>query len=142
MLAIGGFHESRPLEPAATFAAGKSIRVYCNSVGHPLGYVAYPGDRRIEVSARQVCAPLLAWRARRPVGVYEFAFGLMVLAHEAQHARGTWDETDATCDAIALLPVLARRYFPLRGRATAREIVDDARAAQLSLGEQYNAHPC
>ena len=131
----------RSLEPAASYAAGKHVRVTCNPGLRTLGFTPFPGATSFSVND-QVCRPLLAWQRRRPADVYEFAFGLMVLAHEAQHSKGIADETEATCRAIALLPVLVRRYFPLRGRTTIRNVVNDARAGQLSLGPAYNARRC
>ena len=144
--------EARSLKPAASSAAGKRVSVFCAATradmaavsgvaSAPLGFTAYPGAPRFDLSP-QVCGPLADWLASRSVDVYQVAFAILVLAHEAQHSRGIWDETDATCKALGLMPALVRRYFPPHGRATVREMLDDARAARLALGDAYNAHPC
>ena len=82
---------------------------------------------------------------RRFRGIYasENAFvvggGLLVLLHEAAHASGIVDETDAECAALAKLPLFLRRYLaPFDARRGMLAVFMFDRA----MPPEYHTHSC
>lgn len=67
------------------------------------------------------------------------ALGMLTILHEATHASGVRDETDAQCNAIRLLPFLAASYLNKRNIPS---VMSHAREDGRALPSEYHAHPC
>ena len=122
-----GFYESARLEPAASWVAGKKVVVWCAKT--TAAFAAAEAERNgnpesagfpdaIGGSAASfpgvVCADMLAWLNHRHVDDYLFAGAALGLAHEASHLAGLSDEGATDCRALAKLPAMIRRFFPLK----------------------------
>lgn len=127
--APAGFHRAMRLEPAASWVAGKSVRVWCatskaaftaGAAGESITTTDATGfaDSVGGTNAYLVplgCAALTAWLNHRHVEDYTFAASALLLAHEATHLRGVADEGATDCAALAKLPAMIRRFFPIKG---------------------------
>lgn len=118
-----GFYESRVLEPAASYVAGKPATVYCAAtVGDWRTYaereastlaangLTYVGSSESALAA-SVCAPLRQELRHKHVKTAVLADAMLALTHEAVHQSGVRDESETDCHALALLPTVAHRFF-------------------------------
>ena len=137
--------EAPALEPAASWAAGKPIKVICAPLvadSHENGS-AVPRSSYITVDGQYLCPALLRRLAGRTADVGWLDDAMFALAHEAEHARGFADETAADCAALKVLPVMASRFFGYRLRS--RELHDLMAVAWDSHNSgppEYHARPC
>lgn len=121
-----GFYESRVLEPAASFVAGKPAHIYCaltlprwtsyvasSDVPEGANALTIPGraESRIEWS---ICRDLRQALKRRKVDDYDFVSAALILVHESIHMRGVRDEGKTECEAIHELPRTLVRYFHVK----------------------------
>src|SRR5262245_58604727 len=87
--AAAGAREAPALEPAASWVAGKPVRVYCDqslALTTETGMAVVGGsDVRL---APIVCADLRATLAGRWTAAVGPSASLLTLAHEAEHAQG------------------------------------------------------
>lgn len=125
--APAGFVRAPKLEPAASSVAGKPVRVWCatstgrwqdasrahGGLSDAAGYVESIGARDAYLSP-QTCGLLHAYLNKRNVDEYDYAYRLLVLAHEAEHLRGISDESEADCSALRAMPTMIRRFFKPR----------------------------
>lgn len=109
-MAPAGFTRAPSLEPAASWAAGKPVSVFCGPSAEWSGYTPVAGGNEIWLAQRG-CAMLGRRLVEREANSDELAWYLLTVAHEAQHVRGTTDESQADCDGLRLLPSLASRFF-------------------------------
>lgn len=89
-----------------------------------------------------VCQGIKATTARGALSDYQLyliGLGSMVLLHEASHASGIYDETDAQCAAMRLVPRLLARFLSARN---ARLALAHAREDNRAMPTEYRAHPC
>jgi hypothetical protein len=108
-----GFTRQVRLEPAASWAAQKPVRVYCGPMVDASGRGLLGGDELwLEGSG---CVLLLRRNAGRPVRdeleADKLAWFLLTLAHEVQHVRGVRSEAVAECTALRVMPSMASRFF-------------------------------
>lgn len=143
-----GFTEGLRLEPAASFVAGKPVRVYC-AVNEDVWFASLAewgvhgtavtltigGDETYLSPER--CRPLRLRLNRRGVDTYDLAAALLTLTHESVHLSGERDESATDCRALALVPVVAKRYFGITRRALLHEIVADAWDVHYSKSPDY-----
>jgi hypothetical protein len=133
-----GFTLSPVLSKPATFVAGKPARVYCaDTQAHfnaadkqYTGIVLGAGFSQIGGSqtflAPWVCSYLNRWLAKKPLTLRHFAVVLVALIHEAELEKGTSDESLADCQALAIMPTVVKKFFPLRGVYTMHDLMRDA----------------
>lgn len=120
----------------ASFVAGKHVSVYCVGMHGSEGGLAIVGSSAITVSS----ANCLAARHALTRPSLRGGEALLVVAHEAEHARGFADETDAECNAMRVFPTV---LASLRASAPARRLLAaGAVAADRALPSSYHAHPC
>lgn len=149
-----GFWESARLTPAASFVAGKPVKVYCASTQAAinatvsstatsvLGATPVIGGDQIYL-APIVCAYLNAWlNGKRIANLYGVAGALETIAHEAELAAGVNDETTATCLGLKAMPQMVMRFFPLRKRESLHNLMGDAYQFWSTQGDAYHAHAC
>lgn len=149
--APAGFYEAVRLDPAASFVAGKPASIYCAATmaayyeagvaatGRPsqgtAGFSTIGGSQSF--LSTWVCSYLNRWLAHKPVTRYHLAVSIEVLAHEAELERGIADESLADCAALAAMPQVVRRFFPLRGIYTLHGLMADAWAAHALESPVY-----
>lgn len=124
-----GFTSAPRLAPAASFVAGKPIAVYCAKTQYDWQQygatsrekgLAVPGSSEIKL-APDVCRYL-----RAPKVQDGFAGSLLVLVHEAIHARGTKDEGVTDCAAVHEMPRVAVKFFSVKAGKQLRAVMADA----------------
>lgn len=132
--APAGFTAAPRLEPAASFVAGKHVTVWCaRSLGEWRQYVAgrsesdilgltVPGSSEIRV-APVVCTNLRAKLNGQVVGNDGFAPSLLLLVHEAVHARGSADEGKTDCAATHETPRVAVKFFRVKAGKQLRAVM-------------------
>lgn len=128
--ALTGFHSSPRLALAASFVAGKPVTVMCantqydwqqyGGTSNEFG-LATPGDNVIKL-APDVCRFLLA-KIVTPNG---FGSSLLVLTHEAIHARGESDEGVTDCAAVHEMPRVAVKFFRVKAGKQLRAVMANA----------------
>lgn len=107
-------------ERVAAYVAGHPVRVECDSIddmplgGFALGYLD-TADGSIHLGP-YACAVL---ERGAPSGI--FGDGLLILIHEAEHAAGKLDESEANCGALARIGEIAARFFPQAPAAAVEE---------------------
>lgn len=125
-----GFYESFKLEPAASFVAGKPVKVWCATSQYDwLQYGAKggeqglttPGSSEVKI-APDVCRYLRAAKVN-PDG---FGASLLVLVHESIHARGERDEGITDCSAVHEMPRVAVRFFRVKAGKQLRAVMANA----------------
>lgn len=125
-----GFYESFKLEPAASFVAGKPVKVWCATSqyqwqqygGDSEEYgLTRPGSGEVKL-APDVCRYLKA-KVVTPSG---FGASLLVLTHEAIHARGEPDEGVTDCAAVHEMPRVAVRFFRVKVGKQLRAVMANA----------------
>lgn len=127
--APSGFHEARPLEPLASFVAGKPATVYCADSDaawtawaqseEPVTPMVGGGESELPPS---LCSALAA--AEPPVAA------TLALIRAGLRQRGSRADEDVACGAIHLLPRVAVRYLGVRPGRDLRALM--ARAWPLS----------
>jgi hypothetical protein len=101
------------LRRAASEIAGHEVTLRCETfeemggLSYTLGYVFIDGSFVIHLSP-YACGAIAT---DDPANLI-FGAGLLVVLHEAEHLAGLMDESAANCTAMAVLPGVARRYFP------------------------------
>lgn len=127
---LAGFHASPRLAPAASFVAGKPVTVLCANTqydwqtygGQADQYgLAIPGDNVVNL-APGVCRFLLA-KTVNPNGL---GSSLLVLTHEAIHARGESDEGVTDCAAVHEMPRVAVKFFRVKPGKQLRAVMANA----------------
>jgi hypothetical protein len=125
-----GFYNSIRLAPAAAFVAGKAVTVECAKTaadwqqqgGRVDSYgLTFPGTNVVKL-APDVCRFLRA-RVVNPDG---FGASLLVLVHEAIHARGSVDEGVTDCAAVHEMPRVAVKFFGVKAGKQLRAIMANA----------------
>jgi hypothetical protein len=123
-----GFHEAKPLEPAASFVAGKPAIVWCaNSESSWRAFLTdrYSSGASTDVQGSAdiaqgkfwlspiVCKTLgfAAISAQDAIHYPSLAPSVAVLTHESIHLRGETDEGVTDCDAMHEMPRLAVKFF-------------------------------
>lgn len=136
-----GFYESLRLEPAASFVAGKPVKVWCaNSQADWVQYggrdesfgLAIPGGNIVNL-APVVCRYLRA-KIITPNGL---GASLLVLTHESIHARGETDEGVTDCAAVHEMPRVAVKFFKVRPGKQLRAVMANAWNYRDREVEQY-----
>lgn len=149
-----GFTLDAPFSAAASFVAGKPDSVYCaptqaaivavsaGEVPDVLGVTPTVGGTVIFL-APKVCVLLHQWEAgKKPSNLYGVAVSIETVAHEAEHTTGIRDETDADCAALKVMPAVALKFFPTRGRETLHRMMADAWKSHTTAPRIYRAHAC
>jgi hypothetical protein len=151
------------LNDIASAVAGKSTAVICRANATPhrgpsdrsggaTAVATIPGADFIAVDTTVCAAVVFAvidptgtqLRASRlrvaPASPAWEAWGLLVVAREAAHARGIVDDTDAECEALSWLPtVLKLLGVPSSRRAV---LAAAAVAAHRAMPAPFRTHPC
>lgn len=110
-------------------------------LGFPNGSFVYGYTYILEGVIR--LSPWVCNSLRYGPGRPEFGMSLNVVAHEATHATGVWDEAFAACNALRWTPWLANRYYGIPYHTKQmRELVKDSRNLDSTLPEQYHATSC
>jgi hypothetical protein len=138
---VSWFYEAKALEPAASYVAGKPVRVQCAKsasgwqsfnkanfaqTGNSEHGFAEPGGTVMYVDA-DTCPPLLAARAGQPGASRPLlAATLVTFAHEAVHLRGQVDEGQTECEAMQYVPGVAVRFFGVKSGAQLRKLMASA----------------
>jgi hypothetical protein len=148
-----GFTLSPKLSAPASFVAGKPASVYCaatmadyTAADHAATGATGVGAAYTFVGTSQsflstwVCSYLNRWGAKKPVTRYHLAAALLVLAHEAELESGVSDDSLADCAALAVMPQVVRRFFPLRAVYTMHGLMSDAWAAHDREPPDYLTH--
>lgn len=143
-----GFTANAALSTAASYVAGKSVVSYCAATQDAfdaadwgtggdgtVGY-AYLGGTQ-EFLSPSVCLYLTKWQAKKKVARRYLAFGLLTLAHESEHLAGVSDESIADCKALAAMPKLIAKFFPLRKVYTLHDVMGDAWGLHDESAPQY-----
>jgi hypothetical protein len=149
-----GFWRSARLAPAATFVAGKPVAVYCAptqaainqtvsaDATSVLGATPMIGSNEIYL-APITCAYLNAWlNGKKVANLYGVAVAMETLAHEAELARGSGDETTATCLGLRAMPKMVTKFFPLKKRESLHDLIGDAYSFWETQSSLYHAHSC
>lgn len=134
----GTFHEAKRLEPAASYVAGKPVKVYCARTDLDLreytqqlyggkwfndtGLALIPDG--IALLGQSVCDPLLS---ELRIGKYnaDFAEAIDALVHEAVHLRGVTDEGQTECTAVHNVPRVAVKFFRIKPGKQLRALMSD-----------------
>lgn len=149
-----GFKEAPQFEPAASFVAGKPVRIYCAPTQAAINATVGPEAVNVQGAtyiggddtylSPQTCGFLNAWlRGKKPSNLYGVAGSLQTLAHEAELAKGIDDETNADCASLKTMVPMVTRYFPLKKRITMHDLM--ALAWQIHYAKDqsvYGTHPC
>lgn len=120
-----GFYASPRLAPAASFVAGKPVKVWCaktedvwretmdaNGGGEANG-LAVVGSDEMRLSP-VICLSLQMKLGGRIVPLNSFAPSLLGLVHEAIHDRGSFDEGKTDCAAVHEMPRVAVKFFKVK----------------------------
>jgi opacity protein-like surface antigen len=147
-----GFTESAVLSRPVAFVAGKPAHVYCaatqaefnaadqqyTGVVLGAGFTILGGDQTF--LSPWVCGYLNRWLAKRPVTDYHLAVSVFALTHEAELQKGMTDESLADCAALAVMPTIFKRFFPLRRVYTIHDLMRDAWDAHDGQPDVYLTH--
>lgn len=129
-----GFYESRLLEPAASFVAGKPVKVWCATSQYDwLRFLtatgrteangsAVPGSAELKLSP-VVCQNLRLKLARKAVRAAVLGPSLLTLVHESIHDRGTVDEGQTDCNAVHEMPRVAVKFFNVKSGKDLRTVM-------------------
>lgn len=146
-----GFTANAALSKAASYVAGKPVTDYCadstkdfntaaitaTGIANPGGAgFSKPGDTRSFLTT-WVCSYLNRWLEKKPVARLHLAAALLTLGHEAELLSGVTDESVADCKAMALMPQLVARFFPLRKAYKLDDLMDDVRYAHSAQPPVY-----
>lgn len=147
-----GFTLSAPLSKPASFVAGKPAKVYCADTqahfnaadGQYTGMVLGAGFSQIgggqTFMAPWVCVYLNRWLAKKPLTRQHLAQALVTTLHEAEVEKGTSDESLADCQALAIMPTVVKKFFPLRGVYTIHDLMRDAWDGHADQPPVYLTH--
>lgn len=120
LLVPGSFREATALEPAASYVAGKPVKVWCGvtRIGdvYEGGYTDSVGGNNIFLSPTLYCAPLEKLLSHRFVMSRDAGPAVLALVHEGIHARGVADESVTDCAALKATAQVGILFFGLRGR--------------------------
>lgn len=136
--APAGFTLSTRLSAPASFVSGKHASVFCaatmaqfnaadkaaTGVALGAGYSHIGGSQSF--LSTWVCSYLNRWLAKKPLTRMHLAGVLLTLTHEAELERGISDESLADCAALAVMPQVVKKFFPLRGVYTIQGLMEDA----------------
>lgn len=147
-----GFVANPMISTAGSFVAGKSVTDWCgtnvvafeaaaqSATGADLGgwidgWAQPNGDAAY--LHPDVCSTLTRWNAGRRVDPDKLAEALLTVAHESEHLAGVTDESVADCKALASLPAMINRFFPLRRRVSMHVLMGDAWDVHDGAPQQY-----
>jgi hypothetical protein len=131
--------EAPSLEPAASWVAGKPVKVFCSQEHAGAGWTGWtiPGSSSVYVDDG-VCVVLLSRLARTDdVTVYTLAESLETLAHEAMHASGLADESATDCAALKRLPGMVSRFFHFSTWRSRHDLMYAAWQVHVGLPPEY-----
>lgn len=129
-----GFYESFKLEPAASFVAGKPVKVWCATSQYDwLQFLkatgrteangsAIPGSSELKLSP-VVCQNLRLKLARKSVRVSALGPSLLTIVHEAIHDRGSVEEGQTDCSAVHEMPKVAVKFFAVKSGKDLRAVM-------------------
>jgi len=134
--APAGFSLSPRLAPAASFVAGKPVKVWCASsqynweqflaatgrAGIEANGSAIPGSSEIKLSPT-VCQNLRLQLAGKPVRYIALGPSILGLVHEAIHDRGESNEGVTDCAAVHEMPRVAVRFFHVKAGKRLRAVM-------------------
>lgn len=147
-----GFTLSVALSKPASFVAGKQAKVYCaDTIAHfnaadlqytgivlGAGFSQIGGDQTF--LAPWICSYLNRWLAKKPLTRQHLAQALVSMLHEAEIERGEHDESLADCEALAVMPAVVTKFFPLRGVYTMHDLMRDAWDGHADQPPVYLTH--
>jgi len=141
LLVLPGFGQDARLSEVASYAAGKPAAVYCaadaqswRNVGRPSasGFAYLNGDVYLDPN---VCALV---KRQKGEPTFQWADALLTLVHEAQHAAGISNESEAECAALRKFAAVAIVFYGFKSRSDRlRLLVRQAWRAHDSLPLPY-----
>ena len=133
--APAGFASSPRLQTAAAYVAYKPIAVWCaktqydweqyledGGLAGDLNGATKPGSAETSLSPA-VCTNLRRALDRRTVAVSALGPSILVLVHEAIHARGEVDEGKTDCAAVHEMPRVAVKFFHVKAGKQLRAVM-------------------
>lgn len=154
LVAPAGFREAPALEPAASYAAGKPVAVYCaasaeafaagvttmNAPPTETGSFAESVGGSASYLAPLMCGPLGAALHKPNATSYVTARAILALVHESVHLRGEAAENVTDCTALQLMPGIASRFFGFKTWRARHLLMELAWAAHDAKPPAY--HGC
>lgn len=138
--APAGFTANVKLSAAASWVAGKPVTDYCASsaalflsasakatgVDNPYasGYSTVGATNSFLHPT--ICETLAKWTDGKKVDLDLLGAALLTVGHEAELLSGVSDESIADCKALAAMPKMIAKFFPLKKRATLHVVMRDA----------------
>lgn len=133
-----GFTLSTSLSKPVSFVTGKPAKVYCadtqahfNAADQQYtGVVLGAGFSQIGSDqtflAPGMCSYLNRWNGKRLVTKHHLAQALVAIIHEAEIEKGESDESRADCEALAIMPAVVQKFFPLHSGLTMHALMREA----------------